>query len=295
MFRQAQHLLKHFPPSTSISKISRMSTFTIQESNTAVTLCESITKEELLEFLAFKSWHSRLTTSLALQTQSDKHPFHDAPYALRSIKIQSIDRWGQRIGFMKLSSEITNDKGEHLPGDIFLRGPSVGMMVIVQPDDVKDADAERWVVMTVQPRPASGSLAFVELPAGMVDDGTFKGAAAREIQEELGWTIPEDQLTNLSEAAIDDKANEEGEVLPRAMFPSAGGCDEYIQIFLHEKKISRKELEETKGKLTGVRDHGEKITLKLVKLDELWKEGARDSKSLTAWALYDGLKRSGKV
>ncbi|KAM3084627.1 hypothetical protein ACMFMG_001268 [Clarireedia jacksonii] len=196
---------------------------------------------------------------------------------------------------MKLSSEITNDKGEYLPGDIFLRGPSVGMMVIVQPDDVKDPDAERWVVMTVQPRPASGSLAFVELPAGMVDNGTFKGAAAREIEEELGWTIPEDQLTNLSEIAIDDKANEEGEVLPRAMFPSAGGCDEYIQIFLHEKRISRKELEETKGKLTGLRDHGEKITLKLVKLNELWKEGARDAKSLTAWALYDGLKRSGKL
>src|SRR4051812_27839036 len=114
-----------------------------------------------------KSCHTRLPTSLELQTKSDKNPFLIPPYPPPPIKIQSIDRWGQRIGFLKLSSEITNDKGEHLPGDIFLRGPSVGMMVIVQPDDVKDSDAERWVVMTVQPRPASGSLAFVELPAGM--------------------------------------------------------------------------------------------------------------------------------
>lgn len=169
------------------------------------------------------------------------------------------------------------------------------MMVIVQPDDVKEPNEDRWVVMTVQPRIASGSLAFVELPAGMVDDGTFKGAAAKEIEEELGWTIPAEELTNLSELVLDDKANKEGEVLPRAMYPSAGGCDEYIQIFMHEKKVSRKELEETRGKCTGLRDEGEKITLKLVKLEDLWKEGARDAKALTAWTFYDGLKRTGKL
>lgn len=169
------------------------------------------------------------------------------------------------------------------------------MMVIVQPDDVKNSEEERWVVMTVQPRLASGSLAFVELPAGMVDDGTFKGAAAKEIEEELGWRIPADALKNLSELAIGDEANKEGEVLPRAMFPSAGGCDEFVQIFMHEKKVSREELREITGKLTGLRDQGEKITLKLVRLEDLWKEGARDSKALTAWALYDGLNRTGKL
>ncbi|EMR90465.1 putative nudix domain-containing protein [Botrytis cinerea BcDW1] len=295
-----------------------MSTFQIKDSNVEVTLCEGITKDELLSFPAFKvhitaplfpllplrylltlslsqSWHNRLIESLALQGKTSDHPFHSDPYQLRSVKIQSLDRWGKRIGFIKISSKITNEAGESLPGDIFLRGPSVGMMVIVQPEDAEKPDEERWVVMTVQPRPASGSLAFIELPAGMVDDGTFKGAAAKEIEEELGWTIPADQLTNLSELAIGDGANKEGEVLPRAMFPSAGGCDEYIQIFLHEKKISREELKETTGKLTGLRDQGEKITLKLVKLEDLWKEGGRDSKALTAWALYDGLKRTGKL
>ncbi|KAI9641636.1 hypothetical protein NHQ30_009490 [Ciborinia camelliae] len=262
---------------------------------TELILCEGITEDELLNFPAFKSWHHRLTTSLALQAKSADHPFHSNPYHLRSIKVQSIDRWGERIGFIKISSKITNDKGESLSGDIFLRGPSVGMMVIVQPEDVKNPDEERWVVMTVQPRPASGSLAFVELPAGMVDDGTFRGAAAREIEEELDWKIPANELTNLSELAIGDEANKEGEVLPRAMFPSAGGCDEFIQIFLHEKKVSRAELREITGKLTGLIEDGEKITLKLVKLEDLWKEGARDSKALTAWALYDGLKREGKL
>jgi len=44
-------------------------------------------------------------------------------------------------------------------------------------------------LLTLQPRIAAGSLAFPELPAGMVDDGTFSGAAAKEIEEELGTAI----------------------------------------------------------------------------------------------------------
>lgn len=44
-----------------------------------------------------------------------------------------------------------------------------------------------------------------------------------------------------------------------------------------------------------MRDEGEKITLKLVRLDDLWKEGARDSKALAAWALFEGLTREGKL
>lgn len=38
----------------------------------------------------------------------------------------------------------------------------------------------------MQPRVPAGTLAMPELPAGMVDDGTFAGAAAKEIKEELG-------------------------------------------------------------------------------------------------------------
>jgi ADP-sugar diphosphatase len=49
------------------------------------------------------------------------------------------------------------------------------------------------------------------------------------------------------------------------------------------------------GRLTGLRKDGEKITLKLVPLKDLWKEGARDGKTLAAWALYEGLKKEGKI
>jgi len=167
------------------------------------------------------------------------------------------------------------------------------MMVVLQPDDLPAGSQEgKHVLLTVQPRVAGGSLQFVELPAGMVDNGTFKGSAASEIKEELGLDIPENELIDLTQLAIPEGRGEEN---PRAIWPSAGGCDEYIPIFLHEKKIPRAQLKEWTGKLTGLRDHGEKITLKLVKLEDLWWEGARDAKALGAWALWEGLRRNGKL
>ena len=99
-----------------------------------------------------------------------------------------MDQWGPKIGFIKMQAEVTNDEGEHLPTGIFLRGASVGMMVVFQPDDLpKGSQEEKHVLLTVQSRIPAGSLQFVELPAGMVDDfGTFGGAAASEIKKELG-------------------------------------------------------------------------------------------------------------
>lgn len=172
------------------------------------------------------------------------------------------------------------------------------MMVLLQPDDLsKGSQEEIYVLLTVQPRVPAGGLQFVELPAGMVDGGTFAGSAAKEIKEELGLEIPEDELTNLTDLAIPAHANGEGkeEQLPRAIFPSAGGCDEHIPIFLHEKRVPRSQLNEWTGKLTGLRDEGEKITLKLVRLEDLWWEGARDAKALGAWALFEGLRKAGKL
>lgn len=59
--------------------------------------------------------------------------------------------------------------------------------------------------------------------------------------------------------------------------------------------MKREKLKEWQGKLTGLRDKGEKIKLKLVPLDQVWREGGRDGKVLAAWALYQSLKREGKL
>jgi ADP-sugar diphosphatase len=52
-------------------------------------------------------------------------------------------------------------------------------------------------------------------------------------------------------------------------------------------------MEDLRGRLTGERRQGELITLRLCEYEDLWKEGARDAKTLAAWALYEGLRRSG--
>jgi ADP-sugar diphosphatase len=168
---------------------------------------------------------------------------------------------------------------------------------VLQPDDIPEgSDSEKWTILTVQPRIAAASLGFVEIPAGMLDDGTFAGKAAEEIEEECGLKVEESELINMSELALADvESTMKGEDPANVMYPSPGGCDETIPIFLCEKRMPRSQIQELEGKLTGLRDEGEKITLKLVKLQDVWKYGGRDGKTLAAMALYSGLKAEGKI
>lgn len=190
---------------------------------------------------------------------------------------------------------VSNGGGETLPAAALLRGPSVAVLVMLIPDDVgADAD-ERYVVLTVQPRIAAASLAFAELPAGMVDDaGSFKGAAAAEMEEELGVAIRDDELLCLSRMAT-PAPQDVDEGLAAAMFPSAGGCDEHVTLYSFERRIPRGQLRDWSGRLTGLRSQGEKTTLKVVPMRDLWREGARDAKALGALALWEGLRREGKL
>jgi len=129
----------------------------------------------------------------------------------------------------------------------------------------------------------------------MLDGGTFSGGAAKEIEEETGLKVKESELIDMTSLVIPDADDTNGEILQKAVWPSPGGCDEYIPLFLYQKRIPRNQMKEFQGKLTGLREEGEKITLKLVPLEQLWKEGARDGKTLAAWALYSGLKSEGKI
>ncbi|KAF6837409.1 NUDIX domain-containing protein [Colletotrichum plurivorum] len=274
-----------------------MSTVTLKESGIQVKLPEGLSEEQLLSFRPFNNWITRLSTSLSLQATSPDHPFHPDPYRLRGVTVQAFDLFGShRVGFLKVAAQVTNAAGEHLPASVFLRGPSVAMLLMLIPDDAPQESEERYAVLTVQPRIPAGSLSFVELPAGMVDDhGSFAGAAAQELQEECGIEIHESELVCLSELAAGPEEEAAGEGLARAMYPSAGGCDEFITIYSHERRIPRSQLKEWSGKFTGLRSHGEKITLKVVPMGELWREGARDAKCLAAVALWEGLRREGKV
>ena len=102
--------------------------------------------------------------------------------------------------------------------------------------------------------------------------------------------VPQKELINLVEQALTRTKIDEG--LEAAMFLSPGGCDEFISTFLWEKVMDRHEIENMKGKLTGIRKEGEQITVRILDYEELWKVGARDAKTLAAWSLYGALKRA---
>lgn len=129
----------------------------------------------------------------------------------------------------------------------------------------------------------------------MLDDsGTFSGGAAKEIEEETGLKIAENELTDLTSLAIPPSSQKE-ECLRQAIYPSAGGCDEFVPIFLWQKRVPRDTLKEWQGKLTGLREQNEKITLMLSPLEQLWKFGGRDAKALAGYALYQGLRSEGQI
>lgn len=271
-------------------------------------LPSTITKGELESHPAFKNWKSALHDNLALQESNDKHPFHEHPYTLRSIEVQSVDRFPPKnnIGFIKLNARIERepmpaddrpDSKNKIPktlnGISFLRGGSVAMLMILRPKDSRD---ERYVVLTEQPRIPGGSLSFLEIPAGMLDaEDNFGGAVAKEIEEETGFKIPLAELVDMTALALKDTNHPEKKSLQTAMYPSPGGCDEYIALFLWEKELDRQEIEDLKGRLTGERTQDEMITLHVREYEDLWREGARDAKTLAAWALYEGLNRSGEL
>ena len=193
------------------------------------------------------------------------------------------------------------------------------MMVVLQPEDLfsqqkrtlsrEEEDQESYVILTVQPRIPAGSLGFVELPAGMLDDsGTFAGGAARELKEEVGIEVREEELVDMTALALSsssspstnptdttNKDDDPRETLQKAIYPSPGGSDEFIPIFLHKRKVPRERIREWEGKLTGLRDEGEKITLRLCRLGDVWKVGGRDGKTVAAWGLFEGLRREGKI
>lgn len=179
------------------------------------------------------------------------------------------------------------------------------MQIIVQQEDAQGED-EKHVILTVQPRVAAGSLAFTEIPAGMLDGGSLKGAAANEIEEEAKLKVKECDLIDMSQLAVEDAAvspwtntnsasTSGSETVEKAIYPSVGACDEFIPIFLCQKRLSRRHVDWLKGKATGLRDEGENITLKLVPLSRAWREAGRDAKALAAITLYDNLKREGQI
>ncbi|KAF9164123.1 hypothetical protein DFQ26_001813 [Actinomortierella ambigua] len=110
--------------------------------------------------------------------------------------------------------------------------PGEGMPVRVNKVEVKNVDyfgkrigfvnlsVDAEIVETGQKAP--GYIFMV--PAGMLDgSGDFAGKCAEEIEEECGITMDHESLVDMTQLAYGDKWD--------GMYPSVGGCDEFLRLF----------------------------------------------------------------
>ena len=199
---------------------------------------------------------------------------------VRSIDIQSVDYFGnKKIGFIKLKSLVykrSNPEGKNIPGIVFMRGPSVAILMVLH------CNGKKYTIVTRQPRVPIANSCFSEIPAGVFDGEVFSGVAAKEIKEEVGITIDESKLIDLTKEVYGDRYP--------GMYPSVGGCDEFIKLFLYEKDVTEEELETFKGKATGLMEEGEYICLKVIELEKLIEETS-DAKAICALALYNHIQQ----
>lgn len=113
------------------TRMSRMSTAAPVHPDLVFTGTPDLSQEDLWHFPAFRVWLSTLQRSLE-QQRNPSHEFFEDPYVLRTIDVQAVDFFGGgRLGFVKLKAGVSNASGESLPGSVFLRGGSVGMLVSV--------------------------------------------------------------------------------------------------------------------------------------------------------------------
>jgi ADP-sugar diphosphatase len=206
-------------------------------------------------------------------------------YAVNCVVIQSIDIFGQgKIGFLKFKADVRNKGGVAMPAVVFMRGGSVAMLILIKCTN----DSKYYTVLTRQPRVAIGG-ALYEIPAGMLDgNGNFAYVATKELEEETGIVIKEGDpnLTDLTEMMYDGE--HEG------VYPSAGGCDEAMRIFLFTANMTKAQLDHLDGKLRGVADEGETIKVKIIPFADL-AHTAPDMKTLSALALYNAMMERNKV
>lgn len=218
--------------------------------------------ELIQRFTPFQKWIKKWEDQEQLLEETAK--FH-------GIEIEDLNLFRpNRIGFLKFRLDARwKEDGAKMPGIVFMRGDAVAVLLVLHSEAGAD---EPFVVMVQQPRIPVASMAFLELPAGMVDDDlNFHSVALKELKEECGIEIRAQEMIPLG---------------AREYAVSPGGSDEFLGLYLVEKTVSQQELQELEGRLGGLREEGERIKVTLVKLSQVVKT-TRSLSVLAAIALYN--------
>ncbi|KAH0973948.1 hypothetical protein GBA52_015847 [Prunus armeniaca] len=228
--------------------------------------------ESAIDSSLFKQWLKNM--------ESENGVLYGGALSLRRVLIQGVDMFGKRIGFLKFVADVFDkETGKKVPGIVFARGPAVAVLILL------DSEDKTYAVLTEQVRIPVGRV-ILELPAGMLGDekGDFLGTAIREVEEETGICLKKEDMVDLT-AFLNQSTG-------GRIFPSPGGCDEEISLFLYRGQVNKEIIEQLQGKETGLREHGELIKVCVVPYEKLWCMTA-DAKVLAAIALYEMAKKEG--
>lgn len=209
----------------------------------------------------------------------------DPKFKLKAFEIQSFDtvvRNGkEEILFVKIKAEIYDQQSRRLPGIVFLRGASVGILIILK------VKKEEYVVLIKSSLPAIGQVDYMQLPAGMMDRETDSlNVALRELREETGIDTSGGSMINLTQMFYGDRL--------KGIYPSPGACDEVIKLFAYIKEVDDEEVHRIHGKQTGLASEYEHLTLEVVRISDLCRLTA-DVKAHSAYIMYTQLKTEGKL
>lgn len=190
----------------------------------------------------------------------------DPRFEIENIFIEQVDFRGlppsKDIMFVRLSVLIGGHDHRQI---VQLRGGTCVMLPIL------NCGMEQYTILVSQARLAVGEYELKELPAGMIDGGSFSGAAARELEEELGLTFEESELIDITGSD--------------GIYFSPGILDEKARFYLAQKDVTPEELKDLKGKVTGLQEEGEKITLHVVEISDVLCQ-VSDMKTIAAISLY---------
>ena len=193
-----------------------------------VTCAPGIDLDKVTNSMVFKDWLASV----------------EPAFLVEKLHLQSVDMFGPHIGFIKFQADcFDRDTHTFLPGIVFMRGGSVGILTIL----VAQETGEEYTVAVMQPRLPMGSFESLEIPAGMLDgSGNFAGKAAQEMKEETGIVVQDGDMIDLTEMV-------QGGAGHKGVWLSPGGSDEFMRFFLYRKAWPQAEIEALEGKLTGLR------------------------------------------
>lgn len=209
----------------------------------------------------------------------------DEKIKILSIEIQSTDtviRKGKKeVLFLKIEISVVDESGKSLSAIVFLRGPTVGMLIIFQ------TRKNDYVALIESARPAIGVVSYPELPAGMInnDENALK-AALREMKEETNIIPNAGKMIDLTKVFFKGKWN--------GIYPSPGACDELIKLFLYRQSSTEAEVKKMQGKKTGLASENEHLKLRLINLKDVCRI-TPDVKVHCAYMMYMALKKEGVI